>query len=69
MWKTLKNKPKDDKTCLVSYKRADGTFASPHRAYYVEEEDKFFSLENVNSHPIVADVYLEIPELPATWLM
>ena len=67
MWKTLNSKPEDDRTYLVSYKQADGSFASPHRAYYLEDEDKFFSLENNNSHPIVVDIYIEIPQMPATW--
>lgn len=68
MWKNLIIKPEDDRTYLVSYQRADGLFSAPHRAYYVEEENKFYSLENVNSHPIVADIYIEMPEVPAgTW--
>ncbi len=63
-WLKLKEKLKDDKNYLVSWLRADGSFSSPHRAYYVLDEDKFFSLENNNSHPIIADIYLELPELP-----
>jgi hypothetical protein len=62
MWKCVGDRPQDEKTYLVSWRRADGTFSAPHRAYYVLYEDKFFSLENNNSHPIVADIYFEIPE-------
>ncbi len=63
MWKKVKDKPKDDKNYLVCWLQAEGKYSSPHRAYYVQAEDKFFSLENNNSHPIVADIYLEIPEI------
>lgn len=63
-WKNVRDRPQDDKNYLVSYLQADGTYAAPHRAYYLQEEDKFFSLENNNSHPIVADIYVETPSLP-----
>ena len=69
MWKTLLIKPKDDTTYLVSYLGEDGIFSSPHRAYYLEGENKFFSLENMNSHPIVVDIYTEMPELPSRFSM
>lgn len=67
-WKYLEDRPIDDKNYLVSYRQADGKWAAPHRAYWVEEEQKFFSLENNNSHPIIADIYMEIIELPAIWI-
>jgi hypothetical protein len=54
---------KDDATYLVMYKHADGRYSLPHRAYWVQEENKFYSLENNNSHPIVADFWMEIPEI------
>lgn len=54
----------DDKNYLISYLRSDGTYSAPHRAYWVREEEKFFSLENNNSHPLIADIWTEIPELP-----
>lgn len=63
-WNKFEDRPQDDKNYLVSYLQADGKYSAPHRAYYLLDEDKFFSLENNNSHPIVADIYLEIPELP-----
>lgn len=63
-WLTLKTIPKDDETYLVSWLQSDGSYSAPHRAYYIEEEGKFFSLENNNSHPIVVDIYLEMPDLP-----
>lgn len=63
-WKHVKDRPQDDKNYLVSWLQSDGTYSSPHRAYYLIDEDKFFSLENNNSHPIVADIYLEIQDLP-----
>lgn len=63
-WKQVKERPQDDKNYLVSWLQADGTYSSFHRAYFLEEEGKFFSLENNNSHPIVADIYLEIQEPP-----
>lgn len=58
------NLPEDDKNYLISYLRADGTYSSPHRAYWIEEEEKFFSLENNNSHPLIADIWIEMPDLP-----
>lgn len=64
IWKKVKDRPQDNKNYLVCWFQADGTYSSPHRAYYLWEEDKFFSLENNNSHPIVADIYFEIPDIP-----
>lgn len=64
-WKSFKERPQDDKNYLVAWLQADGTYSSPHRGYYIEEEGKFFSSENHNSHPIVCDIYLEIPDLPS----
>lgn len=63
MWKCFKDRPKDDKNYLVCWLQAEGKFSTPHRAYYVEEEGIFFSLENNNSHPIVCDIYFEIPDV------
>lgn len=61
MWN---KRPIDDKNYLVCYKRAEGDYSAPHRAYWIEEERHFFSLENNNSHPIIADIWIEIPEHP-----
>ena len=60
-WKKVSEPPEDDRNYLVCYLQADGKYSGPHRAYYIEEENKFFSLENNNSHPIVADIYMDIP--------
>ncbi len=64
MWKQLKDKPNDDENYLVCWLQADGTYSAPHRAYYMQYEDKFFSLENNNCHPLVVDIYIEIPKTP-----
>lgn len=61
-WKKVIDIPDDTKNYLVSWLESDGKFSAPHRAYYIGCEGKFFSLENNNSHPIVADIYMEIPE-------
>jgi hypothetical protein len=64
MWKTLKdNCPIDDKTYLVCWRDPDGNYSAAHRAYYSDEDEKFFSLENNNSHPLHVDIYFEIPEI------
>lgn len=63
-WKNLKDRPIDDKNYLVSWLQADGTYSSPHRAYFVEEEGKFFTLEGYHSFPLIVDIYCEIPEVP-----
>lgn len=64
IWKPITDKPQDFKNYLVCWLQKDnGKYSSPHRAYYVEEEGNFFSSENNNSHPILADIYLEIPEI------
>jgi hypothetical protein len=63
-WRHVSERPQDDKNYLVCWLQADGSYSSFHRAYFVEDEGHFFSLENNNSHPIVADIYLEIPEPP-----
>ncbi len=62
MWKQAKTKPQDEQNYLVCWLQADGTYSIPHRAYYVHQEDNFFSLENNNSHPIVADIYMDLPD-------
>ena len=61
MWKKTEDKPEDDRNYLVCWLREDGTFSAPHRAYFLEDEGHFFSLENNNSHPIVADIFYELP--------
>ncbi len=61
-WKHVHEKLKDDENYLVCWKKEDG-YSAPHRAYYIEEYGHFFSLENNNSHPIVADIYMKIPKV------
>jgi len=68
MWKYVKDRPQDDKNYLVSCLNLDGKYSAPHRAYYIEKQGSFFSLENPNSHPIIANIYFEIPETPKTFL-
>ncbi len=63
-WKKTSERPIDDKNYLVCWLQADGKYSRPHLTYFLEEEGKFFSLENNNSHPIIADIYMEIPETP-----
>lgn len=57
------NPPQDDKNYLVAWLYCDGEYSTFHRAYYLESEGKFFSLENVNSHPLHVDVYFEVPDI------
>ena len=52
----------DRRDYLVRYMQPDGRYSNSHRAYWVHEEGKFFSCENQNSYPIVADIWLEIPD-------
>lgn len=42
----------------------DGKYHSLHRAYYMQDEDKFFSCENFHGFPLNVDIYCEIPKLP-----
>ena len=57
--------PEDDKNYLVCwYDKDEMKYSSPHRAYWVKSLGQFFSLENNNSHPIVADIWGEMPEVP-----
>jgi len=65
MWKpfNIANRPTDDETYLVAWLESDGKYSATHRAYYMEVEGKFFSLENNNSHPLHVDIYFEIPEI------
>lgn len=54
--------PQDDKSYLVCwYDKDEKKYSSPHRAYYIASQGHFFSLENNNSHPIVADIWYELP--------
>jgi len=57
------NPLEDDENYLVCCKMADGSFTLPHKAYYIEEEDRMFSFENNNAHPICCDVYMELPKV------
>ncbi len=54
----------DEAFYLVTYLLSDGSFGIPHRAYWVEEEEKFYSSENNNSHPIYVDFYIKMPATP-----
>lgn len=54
---------KDDCNYLVCYRNYEGKYSLPHKAYWIADEKKFFSLENNNSHPIHVDVYIEMPSL------
>lgn len=53
-------KPIDDNNYLVSWYQADGKYSLPHRAFYDEEEKKFFSLESFNQNPLVVDIFIEM---------
>lgn len=66
-WKKIADLPIDDKNYFVCWKDCEGKYSRPHLAYYVESENKFFSLENNNSHPIHVDIYMEMPEVPNEW--
>lgn len=57
-------KPIDDKNYLVAYKCSHNMYSNFHRAYWVEEEKQFISLENNNAHPIIADLWMEMPQPP-----
>ncbi len=61
MWNKV---PEDDKNYLVCWVDSEGNYSRPHAAYWLSEERHFFSLENNNSHPIVADIWMEMPETP-----
>jgi hypothetical protein len=62
MWNRF---PEDDKHYLVCwFDRSTGKCSAPHKAYWLEAEGHFFSLENNNCHPLHVDVWHEMPELP-----
>ncbi len=65
MWKrfNVENRPLDDQICLVAWLQSDGHYSGLIRAYYEEDEQKFFSLESLNAHPLHVDIYFEIPEI------
>ena len=65
MWKhfNVANPPQDDKTYIVAWLDSDGKYSTFHRAYYMEWDRKFFSLENNNAHPLHVDIYFEVPEI------
>jgi len=63
-WKNFSDRPKDDKTYLVSCKNGEGQFFRPLLAYYMIEDDSFFPLDTVNAFPIKVDIYCEVPEFP-----
>jgi hypothetical protein len=56
--------PEDDKTYLVTWRRANNIYNYPQLAYWIQEEHAFFSLNSFNNHPLHVDLYIEIPELP-----
>lgn len=55
---------KDDKNYLVTWRDCEGKYSTPHLAYWIEAEQRFFSLQNNNSFPLQVDLYFELPELP-----
>jgi hypothetical protein len=63
-WKKVSQRPVDNKNYLVCWLYADGKYSGAHRAYFRKEEGKFFSLETMDSHPLVVDLYIECPEPP-----
>lgn len=63
MWNNFSSLPNDKSSYLVSWRKEDGSFSEPHRAYWVEWEGRFFSSENGNDHPLAVDLYFEIPQI------
>lgn len=67
-WKSWQEKhvhpPQDDENYLISWLDNEGKYHVPHKAYWIREEGKFFSLENNNSHPLHCDIYMEMPKTP-----
>ena len=63
-WKTFSEKPVEDKIYLVCYKRSNGTYSTPTRAYYDEDLSVFFPLDTSLAFPVAVDIYCEMPELP-----
>ncbi len=64
MWKKLTDCPQDDKNYLVCWRDSSGRYSRPHMAFFMEADNRFFSLENNNSHPLHVDIYCEVPEVP-----
>ena len=59
-WNDVRKKlPEEDQNCLICYLEEDGDFIY-HRAYFCE--GSFRSLENHNSYPLVAELWIPIPE-------
>lgn len=63
-WKPKKVKPEDDQNVLVCWLKEDGKYSDPHRAYYIEEEDHFFSPDSIHAFPLHVDIWIEMPEVP-----
>ena len=64
IWKPTSIKPKDDQTVLVSWKGYGGHYKGPYRAYYVDDEHNFFSVDDNHAIPLKVDIWIEIPEFP-----
>lgn len=62
-WKKLTEQPNDEASYLVCWLQADGKYSIPHRAYYVSDENKFFSMDTLHAHPLIVDIYMEIPKV------
>ena len=59
-WNDVRKKlPEEDQNCLICYLEEDGDFIY-HRAYFCE--GSFRSLENHSSYPLVAELWIPIPE-------
>jgi len=54
----------DDKNYLIAWKDSCGDYSSPHLAYWMEEEGKFFLLHSWSAFPVIPDIFCEVPKLP-----
>lgn len=60
-WKDVSEKPQDDQTVMVIYKKED--VLGPIRAYYDEEEDNFYPLDSFFALPLKVTHWCYLPKL------
>lgn len=58
-------KPEDNLNCLVSWWDYEkGYYVQPIRAYWLEDHQRFYVLDSINSIAVEVDIWCYWPELP-----
>jgi len=64
-WKDAEfDKPLSDHYILGSWKDRSGKWRSPIIVYYNEQENRYFSIDNMRTAPLDIDIWHPMPDFP-----